>query len=67
MSWLFYLGVDSMVIAKILVYLRNSGRLPLGPIVAIHIDYANREESAMEADFIRFESIVQKSIDFWKI
>ena len=53
-----------MVIAKILVYLRNSGRLPLGPIVAIHIDYANREESAMEADFVRFESVVQKSIDF---
>ena len=42
-----------MVIAKILVLLRNSGRLPIGPIVAIHIDYANREESSKEADFVR--------------
>ena len=50
-----------MVIAKILVHLRNSGRLQLGPIVAIHIDYANREESAREADFVRFVSVPASS------
>jgi PP-loop family len=47
------LGVDSMVIAKILVHLRQTDRLPLGRIIAIHIDYANRAESAMEAQFVR--------------
>lgn len=43
-------GVDSMVILKILVYLRSE--LSLGRIVAIHIDYANRPESCLEADFL---------------
>jgi PP-loop family len=52
-SPLVCLGVDSMVIAKILVHLRQTDRLPLGRIIAIHIDYANRAESAMEAQFVR--------------
>jgi tRNA(Ile)-lysidine synthase TilS/MesJ len=42
-----------MVIAKILVHLRQTDRLPIGRIIAIHIDYANRAESAMEAQFVR--------------
>jgi tRNA(Ile)-lysidine synthetase-like protein len=45
-------GVDSMVIAKILVTLRNSNQIPISEIIAIHIDYANREESSEEADFV---------------
>lgn len=39
-----------MVIAKILSSLR--GKAPIGEIVAIHIDYANRAESGREADFV---------------
>jgi hypothetical protein len=62
-------GVDSMVIAKILTVLRarrhapptattataaNTGAaLPIGPIVAAHIDYANRAESSREAAYVR--------------
>ena len=46
-------GVDSMVIAKILVHLRHTERLAIGRIIATHIDYANREESGREAQFIR--------------
>lgn len=45
-------GVDSMVISKILAVLRDSKKIPIGTIAAIHIDYANRKESAAEADFV---------------
>jgi uncharacterized protein (DUF924 family) len=44
-------GVDSMVIAKILTVLRNKYQA-IYSIVAIHIDYANREESGLEADYV---------------
>ena len=43
-----------MVIAKILVHLRQTEKLALGRIIATHIDYANRDESGREAQFIRF-------------
>mmetsp|Transcript_1456 Transcript_1456/g.1595 ORF Transcript_1456/g.1595 Transcript_1456/m.1595 type:complete len:1112 (+) Transcript_1456:180-3515(+) len=46
-------GVDSMVIAKILVHLKSTGRVPIGAIIAVHIDYANRAESGKEAAFVR--------------
>ena len=44
-----------MVIAKILVHLRQTEKLALGRIIATHIDYANRDESGQEAQFIRYE------------
>ena len=43
-------GVDSMVIASVLSQLAEEFRLM---VVAVHIDYANRPESAAEADFVR--------------
>ena len=45
-------GVDSMVIVRILIYLRTTKILPLSDIIAVHIDYANRAESGKEADFL---------------
>jgi uncharacterized protein (DUF924 family) len=52
-------GVDSMVIASSLAYLRdilasqtNKSRDAILRIVAIHIDYANRPESAAEAMYV---------------
>ena len=45
-------GVDSMVIVRILIYLRTSRIIPLSDIIAVHIDYANRAESGKEADFL---------------
>ena len=44
-------GVDSMVICKILAKLAESESWGES-VVAIHIDYANREESAQEADYV---------------
>lgn len=52
-------GVDSMVLARILVRLRDekrsneSGNKLIQSVVALHIDYANRPESAAEAAFVR--------------
>lgn len=47
-------GVDSMVIMEILAHLRRTSptKYPF-KLVAIHIDYGNRKESAHEADFLR--------------
>eukprot|EP00977_Amphora_coffeiformis_P005292 scaffold1127_cov160-Amphora_coffeaeformis.AAC.14 len=45
-------GVDSMVICAILAHLASSGEAPIH-VVAVHIDYANRPESAAEAAFCR--------------
>jgi hypothetical protein len=46
-------GVVSMVIAKILVILRREKLLPPDTaIIALHIDYANRDESSREASFV---------------
>jgi tRNA(Ile)-lysidine synthetase-like protein len=45
-------GVDSMVIASVLVHLRESCGYRLD-LWAVHIDYANRPESGAEADFVR--------------
>ena len=45
-------GVDSMVIAKILVLLRDSPNTPPLRILAVHIDYANRPESSLESSYI---------------
>lgn len=45
-------GVDSMVIANVLAYLRDEHNFPLY-IVAVHIDYGNRPESFAEADFVK--------------
>ncbi len=49
-------GVDSMVIAKILQLLSHdeNNKGILGSVIAIHIDYANREESADEADYVEW-------------
>jgi len=43
-------GVDSMVICKILALLKP--KMGFQDIFAMHIDYANRNESAREADFV---------------
>lgn len=45
-------GVDSMVIASVLSHLANDCNYNLN-LYAIHIDYANRPESAAEADYVR--------------
>lgn len=46
-------GVDSMVISKILCVLKERGMIsPQTTIIGIHIDYANREESGKEADYV---------------
>jgi tRNA(Ile)-lysidine synthetase-like protein len=42
-------GVDSMVIAKILVLLRAKYNLR---VIAVHIDYANRPEAGAESQFV---------------
>ena len=44
-------GVDSMVICKILSKLDKEDSMGAG-VVAIHIDYDNREESGEEADYV---------------
>jgi len=43
-------GVDSMVIAQVLVLLAS--RYPI-TVTAVHIDYGNRQESAAECDFVK--------------
>jgi uncharacterized protein (DUF924 family) len=45
-------GVDSMVIAKILVKLKEYKKIN-NNIIAIHIDYNNRQESRKEADYVQ--------------
>jgi tRNA(Ile)-lysidine synthetase-like protein len=45
-------GVDSMVISAVLAHLSRENTLPIR-VVAVHIDYANRPESAAEAEFCR--------------
>ena len=45
-------GVDSMVVASVLVFLKSFCGYQLD-IWAVHIDYANRPESRAEADFVR--------------
>ena len=47
-------GVDSMVVAKILVHLTQSvAEYRHVSVVAIHIDYGNRDESAQECAYVR--------------
>jgi len=43
-------GVDSMVITRILAALRSSLNIT---VVAVHIDYGNRDESKYECDFVQ--------------
>jgi predicted phosphoadenosine phosphosulfate sulfurtransferase len=45
-------GVDSMVLAHILCQIGRSTGFSF-EVVAIHIDYGNREESSIEADFVK--------------
>ena len=45
-------GVDSMVLAHILLALRSAHSLHY-TVHAVHIDYANRAEAAAEADYVR--------------
>ena len=45
-------GVDSMVIASVLAFLKKDGGYPQLDIVGIHIDYANRPESRAESDYV---------------
>lgn len=51
-TWIISLsgGVDSMVIAFVLNQLRSQFDMP--PLVAVHIDYANRPESRAEAQYV---------------
>lgn len=44
-------GVDSMVIAAVLSHITQAGRYRL-QLTAVHIDYANRPESAAEAAYV---------------
>lgn len=46
-------GVDSMVIAAVLAHLKEHCGYPDLHIVAVHIDYANRPESAAEAAYVQ--------------
>lgn len=48
-------GVDSMVLCKILCYLRDSypEASMLSAVVAVHVDYSNRPESAAEAIYVQ--------------
>jgi tRNA(Ile)-lysidine synthetase, N-terminal domain len=46
-------GVDSMVIANVLAYLRDVCGFSQLYIVAVHIDYGNRPESSAEASYVR--------------
>jgi PP-loop family len=45
-------GVDSMVIASALAHLATSGNYNI-KVYGIHIDYANRPESAAEANYVQ--------------
>ena len=45
-------GVDSMVIASVLAHLANGCNYNI-KVFGIHIDYANRPESAAEADYVQ--------------
>jgi len=49
-------GVDSMVIAHALSYLRDHCNYPQLVILAVHIDYGNRPESATEAEYVQHYS-----------
>lgn len=44
-------GVDSMVVATVLAHLRDNCNYSHLRLAAVHIDYANRPESAAEADY----------------
>ena len=46
-------GVDSMVLCKILTHLRDTQHANVSRVIAVHIDYANREESAAEAAYVQ--------------
>ena len=46
-------GVDSMVLCKILTHLWDAQHPHVSRVVAVHIDYANREESAAEAAYVQ--------------
>jgi len=56
-------GVDSMVIASTLVYLRDYDLYKHLYIVAIHIDYGNRPESTAEANYVYQYSINTLHLD----
>ena len=47
-------GVDSMVVAELLCVLRRKSPAVFGSlkIICVHIDYANRQESAAEAAYV---------------
>ena len=53
-------GVDSMVIASVLAYLQDIYNLK---IIAVHIDYANRPESSLEAKYVE-EFCAKLKIEF---
>jgi tRNA(Ile)-lysidine synthetase-like protein len=58
-------GVDSMVILRILAVLRDHGKRKIHGIAAMHIDYANRSESKLEADYVEWYC-KQLGVDFHK-
>lgn len=47
-------GVDSMVLSKILCVLRASAQFQIHHIIAMHIDYSNRPESAKEREYVEY-------------
>ncbi|KAI2512656.1 DUF924-containing protein [Fragilaria crotonensis] len=55
-------GVDSMVIASVLAHLAHNCNYNI-KVYGIHIDYANRPESAAEADYVK-RYCEQKDIHF---
>jgi len=58
-------GVDSMVIANVLAFLRDTCGFSQLYIVAAHIDYGNRPESSIEASYVsRYSTNTLKLDDF---
>ena len=49
-------GVDSMVIANVLSFLRNECNYQHLYLVAVHVDYGNRPESVTEAAYVKYYS-----------
>lgn len=57
-------GVDSMVICAVLAYMQQQCGYSLR-IVAVHIDYANRPESAAEAAYVKRYCLDRLGIEFY--
>ena len=56
-------GIDSMVIAAALAHLRDGCNFSQLYIVAVHIDYGNRPESAAEAAYVKYYALNKLHLD----